>query len=51
MAKQVKDKAIIAKVDDPTKQLFIKAATDNNRTESDYLRLLIKYAIDKKLKF
>jgi antitoxin component of RelBE/YafQ-DinJ toxin-antitoxin module len=51
MAKQVKDRAIIAKVDEATKAAFVKVASDNNRSESDYLRLLVKYAIDKKLKF
>lgn len=44
-----KDKNIILRIDDKTKQKLFEIANKNDLSASLYLRKLIKYAIDKKL--
>jgi antitoxin component of RelBE/YafQ-DinJ toxin-antitoxin module len=46
-----KDFFIGCRVDEKTKEEIEQTAGNNKRDLSDYLRLLLQYAIEKKLKF
>ena len=47
----MKDDKVIVRMEQKMKGQLKKLATDNKREFSDYLRLVLQHAIDKRLKF